>query len=66
MVSTNPAPGENVNVKEGEIVNVTISVGMPQTSVNISDSKSNDESGKNPYENQSSSGESTNSQLSAE
>lgn len=66
VVSTNPAPGENVNVKEGEIVNVTISVGMPQTSVNISDSKSNDESGKNPYENQSSSGESTNSQLSAE
>lgn len=66
VVSTNPAPGENVNVKEGEIVNVTISVGMPQTSVNISDSKSNDESGKNPSENQSSSGESTNSQLSAE
>lgn len=66
VVSTNPAPGENVNVKESEIVNVTISVGMPQTSVNISDSKSNDESGKNPYENQSSSGESTNSQLSAE
>lgn len=64
--STNPAPGENVNVKEGEIVNVTISVGMPQTSVNTPDSKTNDDSGTNLSENQSSSGESNNSQLSAE
>ena len=64
--STDPAPGENVNVKEGEIVNVTISVGMPHTSVNTSDSKANDDSSTTPSENQSSSGESTNSQLSAE
>ncbi|MDE6149409.1 MAG: PASTA domain-containing protein [Ruminococcus sp.] len=51
--STNPAPGENVNVKEGEVVTVTISVGMPQTSAKEPESSLNESDQSSDSENQS-------------